>query len=86
MIERWLVAVRDHPDRPRGFDFHVSRAVGLNVVLLLVLGACGHNLYRFHWVWFAAFQAVALHCTRRQAAAAAAGAADADGVPGLARA
>jgi O-antigen ligase len=78
-VINWLEArrhYRAHPDRPRGFDFHVSRAVGLNVVLLLVMGACGHNLYRFHWVWFAAFQAVALHCTRRQAAAAAAEARD----------
>jgi O-antigen ligase len=60
---------RDHPEVARDFPFHVSRAVGVNVVLLLALGACGHNLYRFHWVWFAAFQAIALHCIRRRAAA-----------------
>ena len=39
-------------------------------MLLLFLGMSGHNLYRFHWVWFAAFQAVALHCIRMRAAAA----------------
>jgi O-antigen ligase len=68
----WLEArrfFRGHPEQARGFPFYVSRAIAINVVLLLFLGACGHNLYRFHWVWFAAFQAAALHCVRRRAAA-----------------
>jgi hypothetical protein len=33
------------------------------------LGYAGHNLYRFHWQWFAAFQAIAVGCLRLRAAA-----------------
>jgi hypothetical protein len=28
----------------------------------LLFGAGGHNGYRFHWLWFAAFQALAASC------------------------
>jgi hypothetical protein len=38
---------------------------------MLLLGCAGHNLYRYHWQWFAAFQAVAVHCLRARAAASA---------------
>jgi O-antigen ligase len=53
-----------------GADFpaQVARAVGLAVVLMLVQGLAGHNLYRYTWVWLAAFQAVALGCLRRRPA------------------
>jgi O-antigen ligase len=46
------------------FVYQTSRAIGFVVVLLLVLGCGSHNLYRFTWVWFGAFQAIALHCLR----------------------
>jgi O-antigen ligase len=57
-----------------GVDFpaEVSRAVGLSVLLLLLQGVGGHNLYRYNWLWLAAFQAVALRCLRRRVATAAA--------------
>jgi O-antigen ligase len=45
----------------------VSHAIGINLVLLLVMGWAGHNLYRYNWQWFAAFGAIALHCLRRRA-------------------
>jgi O-antigen ligase len=54
--------------RPRGLAFHVARAVALDVVLLAFLGWSGHNLYRYNWLWYAAFGACALHCVRSQAA------------------
>jgi hypothetical protein len=56
---------RQHPEVPRDFVFHVSRAIGLIVVLLLLLGWSGHTLYRYNWQWFAAFQAIAVHCVRQ---------------------
>jgi O-antigen ligase len=59
---------RQRPGEPRTYASHLVRAVGLNVILLLFLGMAGHNLFRFYWVWFAAFQAAALYCVRRQAA------------------
>ncbi len=61
---------RSHPDWPRDLPWRVCRATGLAVLLLLFLGLAGHNLYRYMWIWLAAFQAVALHCARERAAVA----------------
>jgi hypothetical protein len=55
--------------RPRDFPFYASRAVAVTVLLLLFTGWAGHNLYRYNWVWLAAFQAIALHCVRTRGAA-----------------
>ncbi len=60
---------RANPEQRRTFASHAVRTVGLCVILLLFLGMAGHNLFRFYWVWFAAFQAVGLHCVRRRALA-----------------
>jgi O-antigen ligase len=49
---------------PTDLPYHVTRAVFLNLLLLLLMGWAGHNLYRYNWQWFAAFQAIALHCIR----------------------
>jgi O-antigen ligase len=49
---------------PGDFPRELSRAVSLAVILLLVLGMGSHNLYRYTWMWFGAFQAIALHCLR----------------------
>jgi hypothetical protein len=57
----WLEARRLHrsgPNRPRDFAFYVSRAVAMDALLLCFLGWSGHNLYRYNWQWFAAFQAM----------------------------
>ena len=66
MLVRTFLALRN---RKPDFLYHVSRAVFLNVLLLLLMGWAGHNLFRYNWLWFAAFQAVALHCIRLQSAA-----------------
>jgi O-antigen ligase len=57
------------PSTTPPFAALVSWAVGLTVVLLLLMGWAGHNLYRYNWQWFAAFQAIALHCLRTRALA-----------------
>jgi O-antigen ligase len=49
---------------PTSLAYLVSRSAAISVVLLLLLGFAGHNLYRFHWQWFAAFQAIAVSCLR----------------------
>jgi O-antigen ligase len=49
------------------FPADLSRAIAINVVLLLIMGWAGHNLYRYNWQWFAAFGAIALHCLRKRA-------------------
>jgi O-antigen ligase len=60
---------RSDPSARGGFACDAARAVGLNVILLLVMGCAGHNLYRYNWQWYAAFGAVALHCLRLRAIA-----------------
>ncbi|MDR2704960.1 MAG: O-antigen ligase family protein [Planctomycetaceae bacterium] len=44
------------------FCLRLSTAIVSAILLLLFFGAGGHNGYRFHWIWFAAFQALALFC------------------------
>jgi hypothetical protein len=46
------------------FPARLSRAVSLSVLLMLVMGLGSHNLYRYTWMWFGAFQGIALHCLR----------------------
>jgi O-antigen ligase len=46
------------------FPVLLSRAVSLSVLLMLVMGFGSHNLYRYTWMWFGAFQGIALHCLR----------------------
>jgi hypothetical protein len=33
---------------------------------MLLMGFSGHNLYRYTWLWFGAFQVIALHCMAEQ--------------------
>jgi O-antigen ligase len=56
--------------RGTSFPYQVSRATVIAVILLLAMGAGGHNLYRYNWLWFGAFQAAALHCLRTRPAVA----------------
>jgi O-antigen ligase len=56
---------RVEPQLRGAFPTRVVSAVTVTVVLLLVLGFGGHNLYRYTWLWFGAFQAIALDCLRR---------------------
>jgi O-antigen ligase len=69
----WIEARRragreSHTPLTTNFPYQVSRAVGINVILLLVMGWAGHNLFRYNWQWFAAFSAIALYCLRLRAA------------------
>ena len=54
--------VRRRPELADGFAASVVQGTSLTVVLLLLMGLGGHNLYRYTWLWFGAFQAIALHC------------------------
>ena len=49
------------------FPVRLSRAVSLSVILMLIMGIGSHNLYRYTWMWFGAFQGIALHCLRLRA-------------------
>jgi O-antigen ligase len=67
---------RHAPQLAFSFPARVIRSVTATVILLLVMGLASHNLYRYAWLWFGAFQAVALHVLneRRMAAEEGAGA------------
>jgi len=47
--------------------YRVSFGVAWAVFLLLLLGMGGHNAFRFTWVWYAAFQAIAVELLRQKA-------------------
>jgi hypothetical protein len=73
-LANWLETVAIYRRRPQwrsDFLYQTSRSVAVCVLLLLLLGWAGHNLYRYQWLWLGAFQVVALHCIRRRAALAA---------------
>ena len=51
-------------DRGGLFLFRVSTSVFWTVMLLLFSGWGGHNLFRYTWLWYAAFQAIAVRAMR----------------------
>jgi O-antigen ligase len=55
---------RAEPSLKGTFDARLISAVTVTVALLLALGFGGHNLYRYTWLWYGVFQAIALHCLR----------------------
>jgi hypothetical protein len=68
-VLNWLEVRRHYQgraDQPHDFVFYLSRNLAVLLVLLLLVGWAGHSLYRYNWRWFAAFQAVAVHCIRKR--------------------
>jgi O-antigen ligase len=58
--------IRTQPHARATFESRLVGSVMLAVVLMLLLGFGGHNLYRYTWLWFGAFQAIALLCLLKQ--------------------
>lgn len=48
--------------------YHLAQAIALSTVLLLVMGLFGHNLYRYNYVWYAAFSSVLVRSYRARPA------------------
>ena len=59
-------AYRRHPEWGSDFVSGCSGAIGLAVFLLLLTGNFGHNLFRYHWVWYGAFLTIAHGCVVRR--------------------
>ena len=57
-----MLRLTRHSGPEAAFPRRVAIAVVVTLLLMLVLGWGGNNLYRYTWLWFGAFQAVALHC------------------------
>jgi O-antigen ligase len=57
---------RMNPSKDNLFLYQFNVAVGVMLVLLLILGWGGHNLYRYNWLWFGAFQSIAVHLMRKE--------------------
>jgi O-antigen ligase len=57
---------RREPALRGSFPAQLIQSVTIAVVLLLLLGLAGHSLYRYTWLWYGAFQAIALNCLVRQ--------------------
>jgi O-antigen ligase len=69
-LANWVETRRLYRRRPewrRDFLYQTSRSIGVCVLFLLFLGWAGHNLYRYNWLWLAAFHVITLHCIRRRA-------------------
>ena len=64
-LEARRLARRD-PDCAEELPFKVTHAVMLSIIFLLLLGYGGHNLFRYNWLWFGSFQALAIHCIRNR--------------------
>ena len=56
---------RADPEHSSAFCYRLSLSVLTTMILLLIMGWAGHFLYWAIWLWFGAYQAIALHCMRR---------------------
>ncbi len=61
-----LRRIRRHraPDSDRDFLHQLAAAIGTSLLLLLLMGCFGHNLFRFTWLWYGGFLIIAVHCLR----------------------
>lgn len=64
-VRRLRRRTRLHEEGDGRFLFHLGGAVATAVFLLLLEGLFGHNLFRFNWLWYAAFLIIALRAMKR---------------------
>ncbi|HBT77955.1 MAG TPA: hypothetical protein DEB39_13765 [Planctomycetaceae bacterium] len=55
-------------EKDADYCYRVSGGVVITVFLLLLLGLGGHNMLRYTWVWYAAFQGIAVSILREKVA------------------
>jgi O-antigen ligase len=59
-------AYRQHPEWGKDFLYEVTIAIAIAVFMLLFLGAIGHNLFRFTWLWYGGFLIIIWHCLKER--------------------
>jgi hypothetical protein len=53
---KWISArYRAHPEWEHDFPYLLSQAVASGVILMLIGGCFGHNLFRYSWLWYGGF-------------------------------
>lgn len=60
---------REHPHWERDFLYTLSWCLATALLLLLLNGNFGHNLFRYTWLWYGAFLIIARHCVEQRALA-----------------
>jgi len=70
-LNGWEIRALRRREGPNQSEFpaDLSRAIVVCVLLLLIKGNADHNLYRHNWLWFGAFQAIAVYCMRKRSVA-----------------
>jgi O-antigen ligase len=59
-------AYRRHPEWGKDFLYEVTIAIAIALFMLLFLGAIGHNLFRFTWLWYGGFLIIIWHCLQER--------------------
>jgi hypothetical protein len=67
-LRRVAAVRRAYPEWGTDAVFQIAGAVCGGVLLLLLMGFFGHNLFRFSWLWYGGFLIIARHCVARRVA------------------
>jgi hypothetical protein len=59
-----ILKARDPTANP--YLFLVSQAVFISMILLLLMGLGSHNAFRYTWIWYAAFQGMAVMALKKK--------------------
>jgi hypothetical protein len=66
-LRRIKAMARTDESLTHAIPVQLSRSIGMAVILLLVMGVFGHNLFRFTWLWYGGFLIIAEHVLRMHA-------------------
>jgi hypothetical protein len=65
-LRRVKRVARCYPEWQNDLVIQIPRAVGVSIMLMLLEGNFGHNLFRHNWLWFGGFLVIARYCLERR--------------------